>query len=89
MNIIYFANPNSIHDIKWISYFSAKPENSCYIIPQKHQLESASKEIHHRLGEANIHYVPPLGVFSIPRFFYTLRAFRQLKKIIKDKNIDI
>ena len=35
-NILYIGNPNSIHDVKWISYFSNKTDNyKTYFIYEK------------------------------------------------------
>ncbi len=34
-NILYIADPNSIHDIKWITWFSSKDEYNCYVIKRE------------------------------------------------------
>jgi glycosyltransferase involved in cell wall biosynthesis len=85
--IIYFADPNSIHDIKWISYFSTKNEGyMCYIqcdtnckIDEKTKLELATK---------NIQVLPPISPFSISRPIKTIRSILKLKKTISHVNPD-
>lgn len=85
--IIYFADPNSIHDIKWISYFSSKNEAyKCYIqcdtnckIDEKTKLELAAK---------NIQILPPISPFSISRPIKTIGSILKLKKTIGNVNPD-
>ena len=85
--IIYFADPNSIHDIKWISYFSTKNEAFiCYIqcdtnckIDEKTKLELAAK---------NIKVLPLIAPFSISRPIKTIRSILKLKKTIFNVNPD-
>ena len=43
-NILYIGDPNSIHDIKWISYFSDKPNHyKTYFIYEKDTLLVSKK----------------------------------------------
>jgi glycosyltransferase involved in cell wall biosynthesis len=85
--IVYFADPNSIHDIKWISYFSEKEsEYICYIqcdtnckIDEKTKLELAAK---------NIQLLPTISPFSISRPIKTIGSILKLKKTIGDVNPD-
>ena len=32
MNILYLADPNSIHDARWINFFAEKETNRCFVI---------------------------------------------------------
>ena len=34
-NILYIADPNSIHDFKWISFFSQREDFKCYLTGEK------------------------------------------------------
>lgn len=39
MNILYIADPNSVHDIRWINSFAEKENFRCFIIGRKHHLD--------------------------------------------------
>jgi glycosyltransferase involved in cell wall biosynthesis len=38
MNILYIANPASIHDTRWINFFAAKQQVRCFVIVRKWHL---------------------------------------------------
>lgn len=39
MNILFIADPNSIHDIRWINFFCASENFNCFIIHRKSHLK--------------------------------------------------
>jgi len=81
MNILYLADPNSIHDIKWISAFTKK--YSCWII--------------YRTGHFNNNLTSKLDIidagtiddFSLPRCYRTYKSIEKIRKIIKANKIDV
>ena len=86
--ILYIANPESIHDIKWISYFSLRTdEYTCYLLSEKEQ--DISTEAKEKLIELNIHILPQLDGFSIRRPFMTLKSIVQLRKHVKSIRPDL
>lgn len=86
--ILYIANPESIHDIKWISYFSLRNEEyTCYLLSEKEQ--DISTETREKLIELNIHILPPIDGFSIRNPFKTLKSIVQLKKHVKTFRPDL
>ncbi|HYF70806.1 MAG TPA: glycosyltransferase family 4 protein [Ohtaekwangia sp.] len=82
MNILYLADPNSIHDIKWISFFSEKNLNA-FMLKRNHH--DPAKSVH-------LNKVIPVGSiadFSIFRFYRTLSTALFIKRILKKNKIDL
>jgi glycosyltransferase involved in cell wall biosynthesis len=91
MNILYLADPNSIHDLKWISFFSLNKNVNAYILPQTghRQRFIASGKSGQILKENKIHLLPAVKEFSILRFYRTFYDFQVIKNLIKRKKIDL
>lgn len=85
MNILYLANPNSIHDQKWISYFSENNLDHAYILPRIIHSNHQSTE----LQRSGIKLLKPIPDFSILRFYRTLYTALKIQLIIKKYKIDI
>ena len=85
MNILYLADPNSIHDLKWIRYFSQKKEFKTYILPRYHH----NKSFRINNQSLDIEVLNYIHDFSILRFYRTLSDAYKIKKIVKRKKIDI
>ena len=85
MNILYLADPNSLHDLKWIKYFSQKKAFKTYILPRYHH-HKLYKESDQALG---VKVLKCIHDFSILRFYRTLYDAYKIKKIIKNKKIKI
>jgi glycosyltransferase involved in cell wall biosynthesis len=87
MNILFIASPNSIHDLKWMSYFSQKNTDfKVFLIFENNQLvdqKSLEKLKHH-----NIYFLNPIAPYSISTPFKTLKSIRDLKRIVVEKKID-
>jgi hypothetical protein len=88
-NILFIGNPNSIHDIKWISYFSNKPNQyKTYLIYEK-QIKIDIYQLKKELNEKNIILLDPISSFSLIRSFSTIHSLISINKIIKKFNVDI
>ena len=86
--ILYIANGNSIHDIKWISYFSKQPEKySCYLLCET--LCELSEQTKITLEKSSIKLVPQISPISITSPIETWKAIRQFKKLVKDLQPDL
>ncbi len=83
MNILFLADPNSIHDIKWITYFSSK--YGCYLISR----ESPNHKPDKKLGEFNINYVGSIKDYSTLKFWKNGLEAKKLKKVIQLYKIDV
>ncbi len=81
MNIAYIANPNSVHDAKWINHF-AKANNVIVLSSLQKDLESSL--------EAKIPVFPFLpGVFPYRNPFKKKKLIKKIKAIIEEYNISI
>ena len=85
MNILYFADPHSIHDIKWINYFSDHLGHQTYILPRRGQV------IERKISTYGTKAVQldPIIDFSIVRFYRTLLTATRIKATIKKYKIDM
>lgn len=81
--MLYLADPNSIHDIKWITWFTNLDSNKVFIL---------SRKIHNkRFDNYHYHYIKSVGYiedFSIVRFYRTLYTALRIKRIINHNKID-
>lgn len=88
LSILFLADPSSIHDVKWM--MPDGPPIERYLLIRKCHLEQFE------LGEViawcerhGFHYAGAIGDFSIVRFWRTYKEFLALRKLIKEKSIDI
>ena len=86
--ILYIANGNSIHDLKWISYFSEQPEKySCYLLCDT--LCELSEETKIAIDKSSIQLVKQINPISIKSPVKTWKAIRQYKRLVKDIEPDV
>lgn len=88
-NILYIGNPSSIHDVKWISYFSNKPDNYKTYLIYENQLSVDFNEYKIELIKKNIILLRPISSFSLIRPFSSVQSIIAINKYIKKFNIDI
>jgi len=88
MNILFLADPNSIHDIKWMTSFSK--EHSCYLIARKEHLVGWNGEKRNNFfADCRIEIVGSVTDFSIKGFVFNFREAHKIRKVLKKKQIDI
>lgn len=85
MRILYLADPNSIHDEKWITYFSADKLHKTYILPRLHHLKTFKGD-EYVFGAIPLQPIPD---FSIIRFYKTIATALKIKSIIKKEKIEL
>lgn len=86
--ILYIANGNSIHDLKWITYFSEQTEKySCYLLCDTLCELSAQTKI--TIEKSTIQLVQQIDPISITRPLKTWKAIRQYKKLVNDLQPDL
>ena len=86
--ILYIANGNSIHDVKWMTYFSEQTEKySCYLLCDT--LCELSAQTKTTLEKSAIQLVQQIDPISITRPLKTWRAIRQYKKLVNDLQPDL
>jgi hypothetical protein len=89
MNILYLGDINSIHDFKWISFFSSNKDNNTFFVTEIENYELLNEEWKVKLEQANIKVLSPIPNFSIRNPYKTFIARRTLKKYLKEYSIDI
>lgn len=86
--ILYIANGNSIHDVKWMSYFSEQTENyHCFLLVDT--LNPLSQETIDRLAKLHIQVLEPINPISISHPIRTLRAIKHFKRLIRTIQPDL
>lgn len=86
-NILFLADPNSIHDVKWISYFHEAGYARCFVLPRDRHFATYQKS-----GAAKgctFEMLNPIHDFSVRRFLRTLKEAIRIKAIIAQKRIDL
>lgn len=88
MKILYFGNPLSIHDVKWMSYFS--PRHECALVLRADHARSASPQ---QLAEfSHSHSIPILAEledFSLARLWRTWQQCQKLSRLIGEFQPDV
>ena len=87
-NILYIADPNSIHDFKWISFFSQKEGFNCFLTGEKGTYSNLTENQKNILKDAGIKLLQSIDDFSISNPLKTIKAIIKLRKAIKTHNID-
>src|SRR5690606_35676355 len=85
MNILFLADPNSIHDFKWTNYFTSKGMVNALLLPrEQHWAVYPGK-----FSTSWARMLIPIPDFSISRFYRTLLAVVRIRRIIKQERIDL
>lgn len=80
MNILYLADPNSIHDLKWITTLSSSV-NRVFLLPRK--IHSSNVTL------PGVTVFQEVHDFSIVRFYRTLMEAHRIKKLVKENKIEV
>ncbi len=89
MNILYTYNPSTVHDVKWMSYFSRNDGNNIYATCLKDDVKYINASHSEQLKNTNINLLQSIHAFSLGRFFKTMLSVLKLRKYIRTYNIDI
>jgi glycosyltransferase involved in cell wall biosynthesis len=86
--MLYIANGNSIHDIKWMTFFSAQTENyHCFLLVDS--LNPLSQETIDQLTKLHITVLEPINPISLSHPIRTLRAILYFKRLIRSLRPDL
>ena len=86
--ILYIANGNNIHDVKWISFFSERTdEYTCFLMCDT--LCEFTEQTKSTLAKLNIQLVPQIEPLSIKSPLLSWKSIRQFKKTISEIQPDI
>ena len=89
MNVLYLGDINSVHDFKWVSYFSVQKKYTVFFVTESENYDLLSSDRKAVLEEANIIVLPPIFNFSLFNLFKTFKSIALLRKYIRNYNIDI
>lgn len=88
LNILYIGNAESIHDIKWMCYFSEKTEHYRVFAVNEKQNKISEKTAEY-LTFKNINLLPSIDTFSLRSPLKTRASIKMLKSYITKHNIHI
>lgn len=87
-NILYIGDPTSIHDFKWITFFSEKGDYNCYLIGEVNACVGITEKVKANLKGHKIKLLPAISDFSISKPIQTIKAILYLRKLINQYEID-
>lgn len=87
--ILYIGDPSSVHDIKWVSYFSTNPDFEAYFLVQEHEMHLITPERKKLFDELNITVEGPIKSYSLWRFWENRASFKKIKEVIAKRKIDV
>ena len=88
MNILFLADPGSVHDVKWMSYLSVG--HTCHLIVRKHHAAQMGVEKLRAFERTNgIRIIAQVEDFSIRRFGRTWSTAKELARLIRANGIDV
>ena len=89
MNILYLANINNIHDLKWVSYFANQKKINLFLITEIENYKKADATTLKKYKDIGVEVLPPIDNFSIGNFPKSIKSIRLLRKLIRKHNIEI
>jgi hypothetical protein len=89
MNILYIGTPYSIHDIKWMSFFSIQAGFKVYITCEHQHAEKISDELMLELKEKQITVIPSFNDYSFKTPLKNKATRKFIQNSINELKIDI
>lgn len=86
--ILFIADPESVHDLKWISFFSQNSAKIRCVLQPVSNLPYSS-ELKNNLKGMNITMLPQLGHLSLKKPITSFRSWVKFKKVLSDTCPDI
>ncbi len=88
-HILYLGDPNSIHDLKWVSWFSTKPDYRVFFLSENSEYSQLSDDSKVELKKIGVTLLEPIASFSVVKFWRTIRTVHTLRRIIKTHDISL
>tara|TARA_Y100000766_G_scaffold276564_1_gene280878 strand:+ start:147 stop:1277 length:1131 start_codon:yes stop_codon:yes gene_type:complete len=89
MNLLYLGDVNSVHDFKWVTYFSVQKKYTVFFVTESENYNLIGPERKAIFQQANITILPPIFNFSLLNLFKTYKSIILLRQFIRDYNIDV
>jgi hypothetical protein len=87
--ILYIGDPSSVHDLKWVSFFSTRREFEAFFLVQKHEMSLVTLDRKRQFDELGITVVGPIHSYSLWRVWENQASLKKIHDVIDDYNIDV
>ncbi|MBI1286923.1 MAG: glycosyltransferase [Flavobacteriales bacterium] len=87
--VLYIGDPSSVHDLKWVSYFSTRDDFEAYFLVQEHEMHLITPERKKQFEELGITVEGPIKSYSLWRFWENRASINKIKKVIAKRKIDV
>ncbi|TNF25240.1 MAG: glycosyltransferase [Bacteroidetes bacterium] len=87
--VLYIGDPSSVHDLKWVSYFSTRPDFEAYFLVQEHEMHLITPERKKQFDELGITVEGPIKSYSLWRFWENRASINKIKQVIAKRKIDV
>lgn len=89
IRVLYIGDPSSVHDIKWVSYFSTRPDFEAYFLVQEHEMHLITAERKKQFDQLQITVEGPIKSYSLWRFWENRASRNKILEVIKKRKIDV
>ncbi|MCB0756724.1 MAG: glycosyltransferase family 4 protein [Flavobacteriales bacterium] len=87
--VLYIGDPSSVHDLKWVSFFSTRPDFEAYFLVQEHEMHLITPDRKKQFGELGITVEGPIKSYSLWRFWENHASINKIKEVIAKRKIDV
>lgn len=87
MNILYIADPGSIHDIRWVRYFASKEDARCFVVARRHHRKETGTAIFLRNPEVLL--VGTIDDPSVVRPWQNWIQSYKIRRLVAKYRIDV
>jgi glycosyltransferase involved in cell wall biosynthesis len=78
-----------VHDIKWVSFFSNRPDFEAFFLVQEHEMYLMTPERRQQFAELNITVEGPIKSYSLWRFWENRASLKKINEVIRVRKIDV
>jgi glycosyltransferase involved in cell wall biosynthesis len=89
IRVLYIGDPSSVHDLKWVSYFSTRDDFEAYFLVQEHEMHLITPERKSQFDELGITVEGPIKSYSLWRFWENRASIYKIKAVIAKRKIDV
>lgn len=87
--ILYIGDPSSVHDLKWMSYFSLQPHFEVFLVAQEHEVNALTQAGRQQLQQLHITLEAPIKSYSLWRLWDNAYSLKIIHRIINHRKIDV
>ena len=87
--VLYIGDPLSVHDVKWMSFFSTRKDFKVYLIAQEAEMQKLTDNQRDKLAALNIEIAGSIKSYSLWRFWENNKSISTIRAVVKNQNIDV